>query len=256
MFRERRKETGIIAGTFILVALLMFPLQANATTYIVGDSRTVGMYIAVGSVDDVVFVSLSGAGYTWMVKDALPMFEEDLVEGDKIVIAMGVNDTRNFFPSKYVAWIDKYAKDHPDCKVYYVSVNPVDEDDKEAVLDSYNIDSWNDHMKENLPETVTYINTHDNIDFSYSDWLHYDIKTNKAVYEYIMACVMSEESSGTAEGEAVLGADRKEEAAQDDEEEFDLDAYLEYHRKKEEKKTKEALRRFFRRKSLQRHELK
>lgn len=237
LIRKHIKK-GVFGAVLFLTMVLSSPIHARATTYIVGDSRTVGMYMAIGSVDGVVFVSKSGSGYAWMTKDALPMFEENLQEGDNIVIAMGVNDTRGFFPSQYVSFLEKYVKNHPDCRVFYVSLNPVDEDDEKAVIKNCHIDSWNEHIQENLPENVTYINTNDNIAFTYADWLHYDTETNKAVYEYIISFVEGWGAEAeNSEGETVLDTEQETEAVNvGTQASFDLDAYLEFHKKREEKK--------------------
>ncbi|MBQ9511802.1 MAG: hypothetical protein IJR58_01250 [Lachnospiraceae bacterium] len=143
------------------------------------------MQIAAGNTEDTVFVCLSGSGYEWMITEALPLVEEDFTTGDKIIVAMGINDAmRPSFMPQYAKTINELALNHPDCQVFYVSLNPV-LDKPESTVSNKQIDNWNAYMTENLCDDVLFINTHDAVTFLYHDWLHYETSCNRDVYEYI-----------------------------------------------------------------------
>ena len=177
----------ILLGLAVLCSVLFLtPMTARAETYLIGDSRTNGMKIAVGESEGVTIVAKDGAGYSWMMSTALPSVESKFVKGDSIVITMGGNDAMDFAQAKtYVKTINELADKYEDCNVYYVSVNPV-QDGAGRSLSNEQIDKWNDYIKQNLTDKVIYLDSNKYVEFVYRDWLHYDNDTNKAVYDWIM----------------------------------------------------------------------
>lgn len=188
----------ILSGFLFFFAMVFCcSFSVEAKTYLIGDSRTNGMKIAVGEQEGVEFVAQDGAGYSWMVNTALPSVQGKFTEGDQIVITMGGNDAMDFNQVKaYVKTVNDLAEKYPDCAVYYVSVNPV-KDLQGTTLSNKQIDDWNAYMRENLSDDVVYLDTNTHIEFQYTDWLHYDAPTNKAVFDWILAQLIDVED-GTA----------------------------------------------------------
>ncbi len=164
--------------SFILSLLPVVPVEAKLkdTTWL-GDSRFVGL----SGVAKENFVAEISKGYNWGI--------EQEITTKTIIFGLGVNDLYN--SGKYKSWLKKLVKDHT---VYFVSVNPVNEKKCKTVKNK-TIKAFNKKMKKvdgiNYIDTYTYLQ---NNGFNSSDGLHYDNKTNKKIYKYILGKVDTDES--------------------------------------------------------------
>ncbi len=149
----------------------------------VGDSRTVGMSVAVSSND--VWSAKSSMGLDWMKSTGIPNIEGQISSGSGVIILMGVNDL--YQPSNYVSYInskvDKWT--NAGAKVYFVSVMPT-----AGSYENLNteIDAFNNNLKTNLSKKVKFIDANSYLKsngFTTTDGLHYTNDTYKKVYNYI-----------------------------------------------------------------------
>ena len=157
----------------------------------IGDSRTVGMDIAVS--DDVQeeyhisFVAKVGAGYKWLTKEVVQevnriMSEDTEVDNWLIITNFGVNDLRN--ATKYCEYYRELLEDEwSDVTLYYLSVNPVDESKCNTVCNT-DIEAFNELFCEELNYINTYTGLLGNIDSK--DGLHYSNKVNYAIYNEVI----------------------------------------------------------------------
>lgn len=157
----------------------------------IGDSRTVGMDIAVSDeiqeAYHINFVAKVGAGYKWLTEEAVQevnkiMLENTEVDNWLIITNFGVNDLRN--ATKYRDYYKELLADEwSDVALYYLSVNPVDESKCNTVCNT-DIESFNELFCEELNYINTYNGLLDNIDTK--DGLHYSNKVNYAIYNEVI----------------------------------------------------------------------
>ncbi len=171
----------------------------NDKVVFIGDSRTVGMYLAVTgkSVDELggigdykgnVWAAKIGMGYDWMKSTGVPSVDWCITDTTAVVITMGVNDIGGDYGAQdYIDYLNDRAAvwTSRGAIVYYVSVNPV----KAPVGTVTNelIDAWNEAMREGLSGDITFIDTNSQLQgqFDFSDSLHYTNETNLRIYEEI-----------------------------------------------------------------------
>lgn len=181
-----------------LVLVLINPMSVLASDsqvgYIfIGDSRTVGMQNAVANEigDNVYFVAKVGAGYKWLVSDAIDEVDNIISENGnvnnwKIITNFGVNDLGN--AQRYLAKYEELLKNEwSGHELYFVSVNPVNE----AKCSSVSNCAINEFNKVFIGES-TYINVYDiltEMDLKSRDGLHYGNSVNKYIFQEIMAKV-------------------------------------------------------------------
>ena len=167
--------------------------------FIIGDSRTVGMFRAVNSGSPYTQDQLargevtigmdtwsckSAMGYSWMVSTGIPNIENQLDQNSALIILMGVNglDIDN-----YASYVEKKLPEwhKKGIRVYYVSVMPCN-----GAHNSRNkkIKEFNERIQK--IDGLKYIDTHTYMmDYGYysPDGLHYSVNTYKKVYSYIMS---------------------------------------------------------------------
>lgn len=179
--------TGCIAGTFSV------DVQAAQTTekdtlIFIGDSRTVGMHMAVSSedADNNVWSCKDSMGYDWMVSTGVPDVEQKISGNTDVIFLMGVNDPGHV--DKYVDYINDKAKEWSSegATTWFVSVNPVD-DSRSPMIKNAHIEAFNDTMQKNLID-VGYIDTYDDIlsTFTSPDGIHYYNSTYEEIYHDIL----------------------------------------------------------------------
>lgn len=159
---------------------------------IVGDSRTVGMseYYDIQG-DNVFYIAGVGKGYKWFVDEALNEvadIKSTYIEYDKwnIVCNLGINDLANAY--KYSNLYQNLLENEWKCdKVYFMSVNPVNEDRCKTVSNK-NICRFNQKMSD---IDMEYINTYDMLvdKIESLDGLHYTKGTYEEIYEYMMEII-------------------------------------------------------------------
>jgi hypothetical protein len=162
-------------------------IDSSSKRYIfVGDSRYVGMKKFAQSDD--VFIAQVGEGYYFLASNMNKILEY-IDKNSILIVGLGVNDYASNYKN-YIKVMNELA-DTLDCKVYYMLINPVDED-KEALY-GYSatnemIDKYNALIKAGFNSKVGVIDTNTYLKedgFYTSDGLHYDDNTYKKVYNFL-----------------------------------------------------------------------
>lgn len=161
------------------------PVAAPAGIIFVGDSRFVGMHEAVGD-NGITWICEPAKGYDWFCESAVGRIDNHVGKGTKILINLGVNDTRN--ANNYVATINAKAAEWAarGAKVYYASVNPVWDN---PYVTEEQVVNFNNCVAGGL-SGVRYINSHDyliSIGYNAVDGLHYDANTYTNIYNYLLS---------------------------------------------------------------------
>ena len=176
--------TAIKLTSKIRNKLKLFYGKAKYTYIFTGDSRTVGMELAVGSKHpETKFIAQISIGYSWMKNNAIPQIVSSMSNNTKIVFLFGVNDLHNI--DNYIKEYKTFEKQYKNSnKIYYVSVNPVN---NEVSVTNEQIENFNIKLKEFAGNR--YIDTYSMLKkdgYSSSDGLHYDTSTNEKIYNYII----------------------------------------------------------------------
>ena len=207
--KRKSKLILLILEAILIVVTLNIPAMAETdidnevpSHYIfIGDSRTVEMMNAVGTKNEDSWSCKKGGEYQWFISTGLPDVEKitEVDDNDAVIFLMGVNDTywdqdsavkayAKAINEKATEWISKGAD------VYFVSVNPVDEDketDEMRVTKSYNndwIEAFNNKIQVALNENIYYIDTYTRIKNhlgARDDGIHYTDAQYKEIYGII-----------------------------------------------------------------------
>lgn len=178
--------------------------------YFVGDSRTVGLQLALGNSapSNVDFVCKGNQGLDWFrqtgYRELLRKLSKQLRKTKKaVIINLGVNDMSNI--NTYVVYMRKVSenlKQNYNCDMYYLSVNPVNS----AMIRSYGAGTRTEAQVAAFNKTIyqklcsgsdrafIYINTCTNLqkygwssnryDAGIYDGLHYSVETTLRIYGY------------------------------------------------------------------------
>ena len=177
--------------------------------YFVGDSRTVGLQLALGNSapSNVDFVCKGNQGLDWFrqtgYRELLRKLSKQSRKTKKAVIILGVNDMSNI--NTYVVYMRKVSenlKQNYNCDMYYLSVNPVNS----AMIRSYGAGTRTEAQVAAFNKTIyqklcsgsdrafIYINTCTNLqkygwssnryDAGIYDGLHYSVETTLRIYGY------------------------------------------------------------------------
>lgn len=163
------------------------PAKVVASTIFVGDSRFVQMHEAVGDTG-VTWICENAKGYNWFVENAIPRIDNLVGNGTKILINLGVNDTKhadnyiNMVNGKAAEWTGKGAI------VYYASVNPCWEN---PYVTNDEVISFNSKLSANLVginwiDSYTYLTENG---YRLVDGLHYSDDTYAVIYNYFITCI-------------------------------------------------------------------
>lgn len=168
--------------------------RGKNTIVFIGDSRTVGMKEAVGS-NSHIWSCKVGAGYSWFKSTGIPAVNSQINSNTAVVILMGVNDCDSTTVAKnYASLVNEKAKQWTSsgAEVYYVSVNPVDENKHPGVSNS-TIETFNNTLKSALDSNVKWIDTYSSLKGNVvsPDGLHYNNDTYKKIYDTIVQSVAS-----------------------------------------------------------------
>lgn len=167
------------------------PVSAKGGIIFIGDSRTCQMQEATGG-RGIGWVCQYGAKYDWFANTAIPQADPLIGAGTKVVICMGVNDPdrvsdyANCLNGKIWEWVGRGAK------VYYVSVNPVEEpyiNEKAAAIENFNAT-----MPGRLQGGVVWIDTYTIIKqnpgaYPFVDGIHFDTNSNILIFNMIYNCL-------------------------------------------------------------------
>lgn len=178
--------------------------------YFVGDSRTVGLQLALGNSapSNVDFVCKGNQGLDWFrqtgYRELLRKLSKQSRKTKKaVIINLGVNDMSNI--NTYVVYMRKVSenlKQNYNCDMYYLSVNPVNS----AMIRSYGAGTRTEAQVAAFNKTIyqklcsgsdrafVYINTCTNLqkygwssnryDAGIYDGLHYSVETTLRIYGY------------------------------------------------------------------------
>ena len=151
---------------------------------IIGDSRSVMMKNATGG-GGCNWICKIGKGYKWFESTALPEAEDQIGQGTRVVIALGVNDIGNV--NRYARLVNQKAKEWADkgAVTYYVSVNPVQ---NISTVSENQVVFFNSSIQSQL-EGVKWIDTHSYLmDNGYvtTDGLHFNNETSRRIFQVIM----------------------------------------------------------------------
>ena len=178
--------------------------------YFVGDSRTVGLQLALGNSapSNVDFVCKGNQGLDWFrqtgYRELLRKLSKQSRKTKKaVIIDLGVNDMSNI--NTYVVYMRKVSenlKQNYNCDMYYLSVNPVNS----AMIRSYGAGTRTEAQVAAFNKTIyqklcsgsdrafIYINTCTNLqkygwssnryDAGIYDGLHYSVETTLRIYGY------------------------------------------------------------------------
>ena len=178
--------------------------------YFVGDSRTVGLQLALGNSapSNVDFVCKGNQGLDWFRQTGYRELLRKLSKKSRktkkaVIINLGVNDMSNI--NTYVVYMRKVSenlKQNYNCDMYYLSVNPVNS----AMIRSYGAGTRTEAQVAAFNKTIyqklcsgsdrafIYINTCTNLqkygwssnryDAGIYDGLHYSVETTLRIYGY------------------------------------------------------------------------
>lgn len=178
--------------------------------YFVGDSRTVGLQLALGNSapSNVDFVCKGNQGLDWFRQTGYRELLQKLSKQSRktkkaVIINLGVNDMSNI--NTYVVYMRKVSenlKQNYNCNMYYLSVNPVNS----AMIRSYGAGTRTEAQVAAFNKTIyqklcsgsdrafIYINTCTNLqkygwssnryDAGIYDGLHYSVETTLRIYDY------------------------------------------------------------------------
>lgn len=164
-------------------------LKFSGKYLIVGDSRVVGMDAAVSG-SQTKFIGKVSMGYSWLKSTAGLQVKRYLAGNQdlKVVFAFGINDLGNI--SQYISYYKALMAEFPDTEFYFMSVNPVKEDQAGAygyTVKNAAIQSFNKQMKSAFG--AKYLNTYSYLvkqGFSAVDGIHYTSATYQKLYKYII----------------------------------------------------------------------
>lgn len=163
------------------------PARVVASTIFVGDSRFVQMHEAVGETG-VTWICESAKGYNWFVENAIPRIDNLVGKGTKILINLGVNDTKhadkyiNMVNGKAAEWTSKGAT------VYYASVNPCWEN---PYVTNDEVIAFNSKVSANLVgvhwiDSYTFLTENG---YRLVDGLHFSPETSAVIYNYYITSI-------------------------------------------------------------------
>lgn len=159
-----------------------------AGVILVGDSRFVQMQESVGE-NSCTWIAESAKGYTWFSENAVGRIDNCVGKGSKILINLGVNDTKNI--QNYLALVNAKAEEWTSkgATVYYASVNPVWEN---PYVTEEQVQSFNSQLQGGLSGNIHWIDSHrylNSIGYKLVDGLHYSSETYQNLYAYYMSCM-------------------------------------------------------------------
>ena len=153
----------------------------------VGDSRYRGMDYLAAPNDT--FICESGRGYDYLLEQMYNIKAACTKPNTALIIGLGVND-KGGNADRYIETLGEMANTL-DCTVYYMLVNPVDEEMEAKYgydVTNDSIDIFNETLINNLDKKIGIIDTNsflwDN-GFSTQDGIHYTNETYEAIYNFI-----------------------------------------------------------------------
>lgn len=162
--------------------------SSGKVDYWVGDSRTVGLGIAVGISSKC--IAKVGEGHNWYITTAEKKLKKALKKKPTatVVLNFGVNDHVNI--TKYINSYRKLIKEYPKAKIYFMSVNPITSKYTAGYISNAKINSFNKKLKAAFPDRYLDVNSYlKKSGFKTVDGLHYTTATYKKIYNYVLSRV-------------------------------------------------------------------
>ena len=171
----------------------------------IGDSRFARASRMGIKMNNTEYIAASGQGYDWLIREGWPRLMEQVMNSTEegksaIVINLGVNDLLNY--KKYIRFVNKDMLDFAhkyQCDVYYVSVNPVNEEkysyhsQKLKTKNNRLINQFNRELVSQLSLGVKYIDTNTYLmrkfnskELTIEDGIHYGFRISNAIFDQIM----------------------------------------------------------------------
>lgn len=194
----KAKNTNIALTPKVRAQLKKLSGKAASGIIFVGDSRTVGLENAIKAGPTKKFVAKSGSGYAWLSKTA---YDHVKTYANKhkdyaIVFNFGVNDLGNI--TSYINFYKKVVATYGD-RVYFMSVNPVNQTKYYGTATNKRIDDFNKKYKafagNRYIDTCTYMRT---TGFESPDGLHYSTSQYKKIYDFVVDFINQVTSKSTA----------------------------------------------------------
>lgn len=170
----------------------------KALVYI-GDSRTVGLKDALNN-NNITFIAETGTGLDYLKNNVVPTLGTYLTSDKKfMVLAFGVNDLGNI--DNYISYYKELITMYPNLKIYFLSVNPVNEElakNNNYSVTNSDIDSFNQKLSDSFKDN--YIDSNSQIvnSIKTTDGIHYEAETYKTIHSIVLAFIKSNNSKGTA----------------------------------------------------------
>lgn len=152
----------------------------------VGDSRYVGMSGFASDQD--VFICEVNMGYNFLI-DKMKEIKKNCNSDTALIIGLGVNDLK-YSSDNYISKLNEMA-DTMDCTIYYMLVNPVDENKEKSsgyTIKNDDIDTFNKKLSNGFSDKIKTIDTNGylkEMGFETVDGLHYTTDTYQRIYNYI-----------------------------------------------------------------------
>ena len=208
---EKFPEVAMINGTMDKAPSSLTKASSYDRIYFVGDSRMVDTKRALGGSvpSNVQFVAKGQQGLSWFKSTGYRELLQAISKRSRttrkaVVVNLGVNDLSN--ADEYITYMSAVAKNlkRYNCKMYYLSVNPVNTAMIQRVGASYRTQAqvtlFNAKIYRNLcygrNKTFTYINTCTNLqtkgwisnryNAGIHDGLHYSNATYLKIFDYCM----------------------------------------------------------------------
>lgn len=194
----------LLAAVSVCMAASSIPARAETTpeerkTVFIGDSRTVGCYIAESGAAGCTQVEKTdangdywsakvGQGIDWAVSTGIPEADGQIQEDTDAVILIGVNDTYSTAGlEKTVETVNEKAAEWKarGARTFFVSILPIRR--AQGGFTNEKISSWNSYLQENLSEDVYWIDlvTPTEGILQYSDNFHFQMTTYEMIYQYV-----------------------------------------------------------------------
>lgn len=159
-----------------------------AGVILVGDSRFVQMQESIGE-NSCTWIAENSKGYKWLSENAVARIDNCVGKGSKILINLGVNDTKNI--QNYLALVNAKAEEWTSkgATVYYASVNPVWEN---PYVTEEQVEYFNSQLRSGLSAKIHWIDSHSylvSVGYKLVDGLHYSSETYQNLYAYYMSCM-------------------------------------------------------------------
>ncbi len=172
---------------------MLIDIPDNMKSLYIGDSRTMGLFIASGGGKDenTGWIAEGGVKLEWFREYAEAIAADKIGDCKRIVVLLGINDIlgnqfndgENADSGEYIECLEKFAQKYEKrgVTVYYVSVLPVDS--SYADLNEL-VEKFNKRVGSGL-QNCHYIDLYKEVinkDYSTVDGLHFDMATSADIY--------------------------------------------------------------------------